>query len=286
MGPSPTFPGTMPSFGSFVPAASDLPLEQLIERLQSRSTVLGVVLLGSTATGLGEASDLDLLLVLAGGLPFDVEFSWVDGRPTDVVLVSRSFVQRVAESASPSGEASDVARWIAAGRVEWTRDPEIAALLANASHRADSAGPKRGEQFTRWVEANFLLTKLRRYAAADAPDYEQALELALLPAIYACVLDHLCFRDQPWQGEKAALAWLGREDPEFLVALREALRASTTDNRMRAYARLVERACEPVGGVWPAGRTAGGWRLPSGEDPPEGRFEALVRGRPGAGPPG
>ncbi len=265
----------MPTFASFEATTTSWSLDEVVDRLAAHPAVHAVVALGSTAGERAPWSDLDLLVVLDAERGFDVEFTYVDETPTDVILVSPAQLERISEpGAVLAGFDADVVRWLDEGRVLCCADPATAELLRRSAARRAESGPARAEQFERWVEANFLLAKFRRLAAAEDPVTRDALDLALCDAIPRLVRDFLCFRGHAWQGEKKAWQQLA-DAPAFEAALREALRATTAETRLRCVEQLVAQACGPVGGVWPARTTAGGWNLGSADPRSSSRWEAL-----------
>ena len=147
--------------------------------------------------------------------------------------------------------------------------------------RAPESRPGEAEQYARWVEANFLVAKFRRLAAAEDPRVRDALDLALVAAIHETVRDYLAFRGHGWEGEK--IAWQRIDaDPAFDTAVRAALRAHDVDERRRRHEELARLACAPVGGLWPEGETAAGWSLPAGDPREARRWEGWFAG---ASPP-
>jgi hypothetical protein len=252
----------------------------VLSRLASHEDVLGVALLGSTAREVAPWSDYDLLVVTVGGGPeFDVEFTYIDHRPADVVFVDRSLVRRLLEQDVGSQRDGDLLRWLAESRIALARTAELPALRERAMNEPSASELPEAELFFRWVEANFNLIKARRWLSGPGDSLRIALELHLLRALSAVPADHLACRGQPWRGEKQAAEWLLDEDPAFLEALAEAATAGPPAQRVARYAALVEQAFQPVGRLWARDETAGGWLQPRGDACERSRWERLMQRR-------
>ncbi len=251
-------------------------LDEVVARLAQRDDIVGVVLLGTTATGdVGRASDYDLLVVTTEGPEFDVEFTYVDHRPTDVLFVALPMIRRLVDESVVSRRDGDIARWLAAGKVVLARTSELRTACEALGRLSHVSGGDGQALFARWVEANFNLIVNRRYLAEGNRTYQRALDMRLLYGLFEAVMDYLRFRGIPWQGEKEAVRWFDEHDPAFIALFETALTAATREERTALYEQLVERACEPVGGLWGAEETAGGWSL-GGDDPRrESRWERL-----------
>ncbi len=98
-------------------------VDEVVERLRCREDVTALVLIGSTAGRLEAWSDIDLLVVLAEGPDFDLEFATIDGRPADIVFTNPKQIRRLADaSTEPEGRLADLNTWIGAGRIVLSRN--------------------------------------------------------------------------------------------------------------------------------------------------------------------
>ncbi len=268
----------MPMFSSFRSTTADSSLEDILEHLERSPDVSAVFLLGSTATGPAPWSDYDLLLVTTEGEPFDFEVAFVDGRATDIVFVANAELARILprDRASTARER-DIVGWLAASRLVSPPDggfedvPERARRILGQSRIDDR------EMYYRWVEANFTLMKMRRYATAEDPVYWDALEVMLAKALSELPCDYVISRGRSWMGEKEAMAFLGADEPEFLIDLKTALRSTSLDEKVERYGELMTRAFAPIGSPWATGHTAAGWFRFDGEPHERSRWEALFR---------
>ena len=220
-----------------------------------------MVLLGSTAHGLQDWSDIDLLLVLEDGPEFDVEFATIEGRPADILFTNHDAVRQIADSqAELAGRIADLSFWIGAGRLAFSRSDDVDLALEVARGRG-SRGASGRERFLRWVELNVNLIKLERYVAAGSPDHLAAVHLMLDQAFAALPQDALVLAGIGWTGEREALAELRRSGLRILRAIETGRAERDPAGRLKVYRSAAALAAEPAGGLWAPEETAGGWVL-------------------------
>ena len=257
--------------------SADLALDQVLDRLQRRDEVVAIVLIGSTAGRLKEWSDIDLLVVLADGPAFDIEFATIDGRPADLVFTNLDSIRRIADAdGEPNGRLADLSTWLGAGRVAFSRSDDVA--LAREAARA--RGPWRSgdrDRFFRWVELNVNLVKFERYLAAGTPEHLEALHLMLDQALAALPQDAVVLSGLGWRGEREAVKELRRSGGEVLQAIVTGRAEPDAAGRLTIYRSAATRVAEPVGGLWSAGQTAGGWILRGDGRTVNSRWEDLLK---------
>ena len=266
-------------FATVRSGSADLTLDQVVERLRACRAVVAVVLIGSTASRLKEWSDIDLLVVLADGPAFDVEFGTVDGRPADLVFTNLDSIRRIANvDAALDGRLLDLSTWLGGGRVAFSRSDDVA-LAVEAARAGGSLRSGDQEQFFRWVELNVNLIKFERYLAAGTSEYREALHLMLDRAFAALPRDALVLAGTGWAGERTALRDLRRDRVEVLRAIEGGRAEPDVARRLAIYRSSATQAAEPVGGLWSAGETAGGWILRGDGRTVNSRWEELMEDR-------
>ncbi len=101
------------------------------------------------------------------------------------------------------------------------------------------------------------LAQTRRLSRSDNPLYVTTAEMRM--AVYGHTdLWHGYFtlRKPVWTGDKAAVAYLQREDPAFLEAFRRFVVANSVEDKLLAYEHAARLATPAVGGLWPLDATA------------------------------
>ncbi len=260
------------AFATIAPATPGVSLNHLLTILQKRGEVRGIALLGSTAgDALTATSDIDLLVVVGGSVmarsPFEVAFTYLDGRPSDVILTTVDEVARLRAAdwnvPLPAREES-MLRWIREGRIVY--DP--VGVLRDVAAKPDPPVPwTDAEQRVAWWSANFALAKATRYLRSTEPDHWRAARWVLYGGFHPALVGYFAARNLPWAGEKEGIAYLRRADPAMLASLEAFLTATDEGTLLDAFARIVRHALDPIGGVWP-----------KGAGPLSERWETLVNG--------
>ncbi len=260
-------------------SSADLSIDQVVERLRRRDDVAALVLIGSTAAKLEDWSDIDLLVVLAEGPDFDLEFATIDGRPADIVFTNLDSIRRLADvNTEPEGRLADLNTWIGAGRIVFSRTVDTYRALEVAASRGRRRASHR-EQFFRWVELNVNLIKLERYLAAGTAEHLEALHLMLDQAFAVLPQDALVLAGIGWAGERAALDELRGNGGQVLQAIEAGRTELDAARRLAVYRSAAARVTESVGGLWAPGETAGGWVLRGDGEVVSSRWEELVEDR-------
>lgn len=239
-----------------------LSLDELVARLGRRPDVLGVVEIGSFATG-GERpeSDHDLVIVLedASAAP-RVGLTTVRGRLTDLLFVDAAEIDRIREADAPL----DAASWTGRTAI-WLRDGNLrhdpTGRLGEARARAREAGLLRPigdrEAYAAWFSINYNLAQTRRMLGSDDPLVRSAAEARMSWHGLSDLLGgYRTVRGLRWSGEKDALRGLEAEDPAYLADLRRFLAEPDAGARCVRYEDLAARAAAPLEPLWPPSFTA------------------------------
>lgn len=249
-----------------IPTSADLSLEETVARLRSNPRVRAVMFLGSTGTAeLTDASDYDLLLLLADYTGFAIEVSLIDQRIADLVVISADAAERLglgpeqrADSAEP--DAARVAEqewpfvhWLAEARPVYDSDGigqvlhERAVVLARAQPPISTAKQR--------VTRSFISHDLRVNSALlrrlEDPITRTALGMRQLHTFVSVVQAWFTARDVRPQGWKKNLQHLADADPDFLRLIEQWLATSDLTDRHTLFEQAAQRALEPLGGPLP-----------------------------------
>ena len=232
------------------PFTASLSLDQAIQRLTSHDEVEGVVLLGSTATGdLNVASDYDIMVVVGHVDGLTVEVTAVDGRLTDVLVVSLATLGRAQGGDDLSRR---IALWLERGLVVFDRRGGVRSAQDKARQGGTQA-PSQVDDGVERTQVSYDLLVNENYASSSEPRYQLALRLRSLHSFSRLLLAYFRVRQVVWQGEKWAIQYLEQHDPEFLALVVEWLDEPDPRKRLVIHRQAAEGALAPIGGVWPAG---------------------------------
>jgi hypothetical protein len=240
-------------------------LDEVLARLAASPIVDGLALFGSRPAGVADpASDYDLLL-LVHSQPVQIFqlLTSIDGRLADVVLVETALADRaLAPSAAPVAPFSFESMYLlkmghaeivydASGRLHQARQKVTtrprAAWLQGSSHAAVYAA---------WFWQNHTLVHLQRIVNAQDEAHRTEFDLMLAAALGDLGRAYYTLRDLPWEGQKTAVRYWERHDPDFLAQLRACLGTAGRQEKLAGYRLLVAQALAPAGGLWPPGVTA------------------------------
>lgn len=268
----------MPHFSTFPASTRHTTLDDVLEMLRDSPRVRACLMLGSTAEGVSPWSDYDLLLVGDFRESFAIEFSIIDGRASDLILISDGEFERLLSQDRPSAPGDcDALSWIAKSRVAiWKLAAAEPDPRATAARILKQASVLDEEAFCRWVEANHTILKVRRYQASTDEEYRDGLELLVTKALAELPQDFLSARGIRWLGDKDAMKNVRSVQSEFADSVLEALRVELLSDKCDRYQELARHAFKPVGGLWADGETAGGWFRFSGTPEERSAWERLL----------
>ena len=230
-------------------------LPELLRRLRASHRVRGVFTTGTTATGLGPASDIDLAVVLdRNDEGLRSVFTTVDDRFADIYVFDVPFVSRLMGTEPVRGNSWEgvFSARLASGRIEHDPDGVLARLMAHLKTSGIPGSVEATEQRVAWVKLNYDLATNMRYFKSQEPKYLRALEIRLLYGGVDVITAYFTFRGMAWQGEKAALAYFDNLDPGFGGALQHFLRAATIAERFSAYQALIGLVWHGEFQPWPS----------------------------------
>jgi predicted nucleotidyltransferase len=251
-----------------VPVTGSLSLDQAIQRVTTHHEVESVVLLGSTATGhLNVASDYDIMVVVGDIDGLTVEVTAVDGRLTDVLVVSLATLRRAQRG--DDDLSCRIASWLERGLVVFDRSGDV----RSAQHKIREGGspaPSQVDDGVERMQISYDLLVNENCALSSEPRYRLALRLRSLHSFSRLLLAYFRVRRVVWQGEKWAIQYLEQHDPEFLAVVVEWLDAPDPTRQLVLHRQAAEAVLAPLGGVWPAGTFplgTGIWERLTGDAP-------------------
>lgn len=247
--------GQFPHFRS--PDASDL--DRFVQALAESEFVEAVFLLGTSAADLRPESDLDLGIVLADmPVPLHVGLTEVGDRLADLLFVTIEEIEAAATGlgqATRTSESSLAQRLLREGTVAFDRGGRVEKLSERWKVQQSENHGRPESIHSHWFRINYNLRHNRRMLDSEDPIYKRALQLRLLYSLFETVLGYVHFRGLRWKGEKHAVHYLERNDPEFHGTLIQALESPDMHQKFHLYEDLARRSTEPVGGLAPRGTT-------------------------------
>ncbi len=240
---------------------ADMTLEELISGLSAHTAVDGILLMGSTISGLlHEASDYDIFVVLAASpVPIWVVVASVERRLAEIYFTTSKELDRLIEGleqlAPNSLEASEV-KWIQSGRICFDRSGRLARARDKFRRGEWIATHGALEKYQTWFSVNYNLTQTKRMLTSPEPIYKMKIDLRLLYTIHEVWMAYFKVRSMQSGGEKEDISYLQVHDPEYLALFQECLTASDRNRKIELYEQVAAHALAPLGGLWSEGATA------------------------------
>jgi predicted nucleotidyltransferase len=234
-----------------------LGLDEAVAKLAESPLVAAIAVFGSGSTNAhNAASDHDMLIVIDHSvIPVRTGVTWISDRLTDLVFVTSAEIAEL-ESLPEVVPLTDdwggsVRLWVRAARVLFDRDGLIERAQRDLRALRLEVAVSDDERRGRWDHENYNLMQSERYVAADDRVYHEAFDLRMTYQLADAMIDYFRVRGLLWAGEKDAIRYWDRLDPEFKHAYFACLREPDRERRLVLYRDVLARLLEPAGGVWP-----------------------------------
>lgn len=235
---------------------SGISLDEVIHRLSEHWAVDGIIVVGSASRDkLNPASDYDLVVVLSEmPVPLHVGVTNIDGRFADLVFYKTEQVNAFLATTEPLDFWSWTGRmvgWLQDGRIVLDRDGRLqqGQKKAKEGEWIRPSGTEHG--FKAWNSVNYNLQVVGRYLSSDDPLYLATADIRMM--IYGpsdLFFNYFEIRRLRWDGEKTAIQYLQKHDPEYLALFNQFLAENDRQAKFRFYKQLAEMTVAPVGRLW------------------------------------
>lgn len=212
---------------SLAGAAFQRAADELVRRMQASGAADGIVLTGSAARGaLTPSSDLDMVVLLHRPIPEFLVSTYVGGRLADVIIAGSASLKIAAGRRPPAMDSftSWLSAWLLKGAI--LHDPlgiVASAVSRIRLRRTRPTRPAPGRWHAEWLSLNNNLRHNTIMTRSSDPVYRTALRIRLLYSTVEALLAYFRLRGMSWPGEKEAVRYLQRHDPNVLASLRKAL---------------------------------------------------------------
>lgn len=221
-----------------------LSLTNLIEKLKLSPRVRGIFATGTTAKKLTPSSDIDLVIILdKNDEAIKSVYTKIENRFSDIFFFDIDFINQLKDQQEVSGNNFDgmFLEWLMKGKIEY--DPEN--LLLALKNRIDKNLPLQNvtdsEKRDFWIKTNYnFIANLRYYNSSDKL-YQKALEIRLLYSVIELITAYFSFRGIPWRGEKVAVKYFEKHDPEFFSVFQKYTQSNNLDAKMGYYQDLFNK---------------------------------------------
>lgn len=230
-----------------------LSLEDVVERLKASSDVLGVLAMGSTGQpSMKPYSDYDLAIILGKNAPaLFTASTWINHQLGDLYFFSQDEIKNLLTQKQVTTDTlqKTLLDWARTGTILY--DPQqLWNKLRNLSPQDIQVNGIADKIHASWFGVNFNFAHNKRYFNSGDERYREALEFRLQYCTYDLLIAYYILRELPWQGDKSAIIYLEKHDPEFLALFRQTIRENQLNDKFHTYSSLVEKVLIGYGGIW------------------------------------
>lgn len=231
-------------------------LEPVISRLRTKEQVEGVLAIGSLASqSLTSASDYDLVIVLR-----DVECAWYVGittiqdRFTDLLFVSANALRQIQEQISPLADTHELApviRWFERGVILFDRNGQLAGAQQHVQQHNLVQPISDAAAYGAWFATNYNLAVACRLCQSSISHDQSVADIRMAVYGHADVwFSYFTIRHIPWNGDKAAIKYLSKNDPGYLELYQSLIQTTDRAAKLECYRRAAAHVTAPLGGLW------------------------------------
>jgi len=214
---------------------------EIIQRLASSSRVKGIFTTGTTASQLHAASDIDVVVLLDENKEkIKSLYTTIEHRFADIFFFDLDFLHALQEKKEVSANSFDgmFCEWLTKGAIQYDPQNILASYKKHIQEKPPHMHLTELEKRDAWVKINYnYIANLRYYHSQDTL-YHAALELRLLYSVIELITAYFSFRSIPWRGEKNAVAYFKKNDPEFFSLFKKYTSSITLDEKIGTYQEL------------------------------------------------
>ena len=231
----------------------EMSLDEILERFKSSFDVLGVLAMGSTGQpSMKPYSDYDLAIILGEDAPALFTASiWINHQLGDLYFFSQDEIKTLFTQKQVTTDTlqKTLLDWAQTGTILY--DPQqLWNKLRNLAPQDIQVNGISDKIHASWFGVNFNFAHNKRYFNSGDQHYREALEFRLQYCTYDLLISYFTLRELPWQGDKSAIIYLEKHDPEFLALFRQTIRQNQLDDKFHTYSSLVEKVLIGYGGFW------------------------------------
>ena len=233
-------------------STKDKELDTVVKILAANSEVDSVLVLGSAkTTDFKRYSDIDLVVVLDEAVEPKLSscFCYIGNNIGDVYFFYTDRIDELIDSHETLDAGSiegKLVYWLTSGKIVCDKTNRLERL----KDKEIKTGITDSTKYAAWFRINYdYAHNLRMFSSKDAL-YLQALEARLLRSTFELFSYYMELRDTLWRGDKSAIDYVRKNNPEFLSKFLECIRSDNLDTKFTLYSELVKDTLQGVGALW------------------------------------
>jgi hypothetical protein len=243
------FPDAVTSASPGASAEIHPALRELVQRLLRHPAINGLMVTGSTVTGVADAeSDVDLVATVSGDLQgIDHISAQIEEIPVDIIVLGTGEIERftAAPRSSSYWSGGGLPRWLQEGKIISDKSTAIARARAAAIQCRPLEPLATIVHNTRFA-ARYDLSQAKRLLASQNPERRLAGELRLMHALSRIFHYYHVARRLPWRGVREAIHAINRSDPSFVEAVSNCIDTPDRSEKLTKYEAVLDRALDTI----------------------------------------
>ncbi|MEO1288144.1 MAG: hypothetical protein AAFV93_10280 [Chloroflexota bacterium] len=231
-----------------------LPLEEVITRLQQQDEIDGILLAGTTGKEtLKPYSDYDLIIVL-NDMPItpSLIITTIEGYLAELYFLKASTLDEMLANPTTVEANSLLGAFTSMtvrGEIVYDASGKLTQLrtIADDTHYADILDH---QVYSSWYSVTYNHAQNLRYYHSQDPLYLDALQCRLLYCVSNALSAYFTLRRLPWRGEKEAIRYLRENDPSYWDVFQACVNASGIHQQFERYTTLIEATLPDSMSIW------------------------------------
>lgn len=216
-------------------------IDAFVAKLQEKTEVDAVFLTGSL--GLSHestASDIDVVIILRDNrAKIKSVYQIIDGAFADIFFFDHKDIHRVLAVEKMDANSMDgiLITWLLKAKILFDKSGIITKTKEYARRVLLFVSEKERKEIIQKISYNYFQN--RRYYDRRDKVYREALGIRLLYSVTELITGFLTLHNEPWRGEKHAIAFMKSRDIDFYNAFLVYQSASGLASKMEAYEKMV-----------------------------------------------
>lgn len=216
-------------------------LQSVLDHLSHVPEVNGVFTTGTTASGLGPSSDIDIVVILEkNDAGIKSAYTMIEHRFADLFFFDVDFVKKVMQltEVPANGFEGMFITWLEKGKIQKDESGLLAQLKAHVGTKSHLMHIALEEKQDSWFRMNYNFIANQRYFDSEDDLYHSALEIRLLYSVTELIVAYFTLRGIPWRGEKEAIKYFAANDEQMLKIFTDYTKSQSLADRFHVYQDL------------------------------------------------
>ncbi len=215
-------------------------IDTLVTKLETKAEVDAVFLTGSFGlSNTSTASDIDIVIILKENrVKIKSVYQIVDGAFADIFFFDHRDIRRIlaAEKVDGNSMVGILVSWLLTAKILFDKSG-LTTKASEHAHQVMFFIPEK-ERIDIIQKISYNLLQNRRYYDSEDDAYREALGIRLLYSVTELITGFLTLHNEPWRGEKYAIAFMKSRNVDFYNAFLVYQSAACLATKIEAYEKM------------------------------------------------